>query len=219
MPLRLASRRHWRRIVTVTYGTGGLDMRKEREASAYHEAGHAVACEVLGLRVVGVDILVHDGRSGHCQYRPQDPDPAPRWLRDHILRRELTVTLAGPVAEAQRFRHRRWEILSSPTPDIIEAEAMHEALREVKPAVADSHWACWFPIARDLVRHQWRATSALASALLERDSLTGDEVDAIVLPQLEPAWRWLEGRGRVHLVTDEECAAPADDMARSAVGS
>lgn len=75
-------------------------MSNELSAVAYHEAGHAVAAVLLGGEVVQVTLEPeNDG-----QLPNREGDVSIRWhhrglTREDLLRREITVCLAGPAAE------------------------------------------------------------------------------------------------------------------------
>jgi len=159
---------------------GGGGVRKEREATAYHEAGHAVACVVLRLPVVSVDIVPQEDRLGYCRFDRPDPDGAPTWQRDHFLRDHLTIILAGPAAEIRRFPGHRWCIFLGDSDDIACARTEHQALHETNPQMAGEDWDDWFRVAQGLVKDEWQAITAVATALLERGELTGEEVKQII---------------------------------------
>jgi ATP-dependent Zn protease len=86
-----------------------LDQRhsREREATAFHEAGHAVAAYALGRAFTRVSIRPNGHTSGRCSFRPPGD-----WFRPDIridsstrngLEERIIISLAGPEAEA-RFR-------------------------------------------------------------------------------------------------------------------
>lgn len=68
----------------------------EEEATAYHEAGHAVVALALGRPVHAVSVLPHRERLGICEYRKGNFRPTDDWLE-----REALIALAGMAAEAR----------------------------------------------------------------------------------------------------------------------
>jgi ATP-dependent Zn protease len=66
------------------------------EATAYHEAGHAVAALALGRPVHKVSVLPNRDRLGWCEFRKGVFRPSEDWLE-----RELLIALAGMAAEAR----------------------------------------------------------------------------------------------------------------------
>jgi ATP-dependent Zn protease len=66
------------------------------EATAYHEAGHAVLALALGRPVHAVSILPSRERLGECEYRKPRLRPAEDWLE-----REILIALGGVAAEAR----------------------------------------------------------------------------------------------------------------------
>jgi ATP-dependent Zn protease len=66
------------------------------KATAYHEAGHAVAALVLGRPVHKVSVLPNRDRLGWCEFRKGVFRPSEDWLE-----RELLIALAGMAAEAR----------------------------------------------------------------------------------------------------------------------
>lgn len=66
------------------------------EATAYHEAGHAVAALALGRPVHKVSIRPDRDRLGWCEFRKGAFRPTEDWLE-----REALIALAGLAAEAR----------------------------------------------------------------------------------------------------------------------
>lgn len=66
------------------------------EATAYHEAGHAVVALSLGRAVHKVSVLPNRDRLGWCEFRKGLFRPSEDWLE-----RELLIALAGLAAEAR----------------------------------------------------------------------------------------------------------------------
>lgn len=70
-------------------------MPENREITAYHEAGHAVAALVLGRPVAWVSIRPDRVFLGICKFDKGVFRPSEDWIE-----REAIISLAGPAAEA-----------------------------------------------------------------------------------------------------------------------
>ena len=77
-------------------------MKRTRMDTCLHEAAHAITAERLGWTVLG--LRVNDDKSGACYFGPLPGDD------EQQLRRDLTISLAGRVAEAMA-RGRDWRDL------------------------------------------------------------------------------------------------------------
>lgn len=148
-----------------------------KRAAAYHEAGHALACHLLGFKIAKVTIVSDEATEGKLVTRRNElkmkkRKPVVRW---HA---KVVMLLAG--AEAQnRFRPGSVHPL--------------QCSRDMNFAVAILVWIhrSWDVArtasillqvrARSLVRQpaNWRMIQRLAKALFEKGTLTGAEVEAV----------------------------------------
>src|SRR3954451_16442176 len=69
---------------------------EQDEATAYHEAGHAVAALALDRPVVKVSIRADRDRLGICAFGKAVFRPSQDWLEQEVL-----IALAGMAAEAR----------------------------------------------------------------------------------------------------------------------
>jgi ATP-dependent Zn protease len=156
-------------------------------ATAYHEAGHAVANIVLGFEVTHCTIVPKDDTVGHVEH------PHPIWKYGLSVRRERTawgrraiVTCYAGLAAEHHFcgtpfsfddgvRHRAWadhaeasELLCKFVHvrggAVVDVDAFHAALQPFQHE------------ALQLVRQQRTAIERLAQRLLSQPTLTEDEV-------------------------------------------
>src|SRR5882724_1470371 len=74
------------------------------EATAYHEAGHAVVALALGRQVHQVSILPNRDRLGVCEFRKPSFRPTEDWVE-----REILISLGGIAAEARHTGIHAWE--------------------------------------------------------------------------------------------------------------
>jgi hypothetical protein len=74
------------------------------EATAYHEAGHAVMALALGRPVDRVSVRSRNEWLGSCAFRKPVYRPSEDWLE-----REMLIALAGLAAEAIRHGDYPWD--------------------------------------------------------------------------------------------------------------
>jgi ATP-dependent Zn protease len=74
------------------------------EATAYHEAGHAVVALAVGRPVHRVSVLPNRERLGVCEFRKGVFRPTKDWLEEEIL-----ISLAGIAAEARHTGAYAWD--------------------------------------------------------------------------------------------------------------
>jgi Peptidase family M41 len=74
------------------------------EATAYHEAGHAVLALLLGRPVHQVSILPNRERLGVCVFGKGSARPSADWIE-----REMLISLGGVAAEARHTGHYAWD--------------------------------------------------------------------------------------------------------------
>jgi ATP-dependent Zn protease len=74
------------------------------EATAYHEAGHAVAALALGRPVQRVSVLPNQKHLGHCEFGKGVFRPSEDWLE-----REILIALGGLAAEARYTGAYAWD--------------------------------------------------------------------------------------------------------------
>ena len=74
------------------------------EATAYHEAGHAVIALALGRAVQRVSVLPKLDTLGRCEFQKGRTRPSEDWLE-----REILISLAGLAAEARHTGQYAWD--------------------------------------------------------------------------------------------------------------
>lgn len=136
-------------------------MEKQRlQATAYHEAGHAVVALALGRPVHRVSILPNRDHLGQCEFRKGALRPTEDWLE-----REMLIGLGGIAAEARHTGVHAWEgagrdrqyvrDLAIKRAGARRAERLERRiLAKAEHLLADEkHWQAVELIAAELLRH------------------------------------------------------------------
>lgn len=163
------------------------DPRRQRSV-AVHEAGHALVACVVGVPIARVSVepdRMSEGFEGYCNTLiPKGFDPY-RCSSQEILRRELVVAVAGPLAE---------KLGTGGCDRVAAATDTQNTFRNAvllvgggPPGPISDSWSPaveWVRRAQDLaetiIRKGWRALEALVVALLERGALDGEQVRQVV---------------------------------------
>ena len=152
-------------------------------ATAFHEAGHAVAAYAENLRIRKATIIaerntlgyvLNDSPSGGVQL---DCDRADRArLR---AERAIIICLAGPVAQ-KRYSPRSWRNVDG-SEDYEQAKNLAIKINGSTDA-ANAHLK-WLEIqTRDLVELRWREVEIIAEALLREQTLDQTRIQEILGP-------------------------------------
>lgn len=153
-------------------------------ATAYHEAGHAVARLALGLSLGRVSIVSDAESNGHCVYalsRTFHPDLANGQRMEAAVHRHIVAALAGESAEyVLRGRH-NWGGASHDRRVAADLAAYVSGDGEEEAALLK-----WLDIkARNLVRGRWRAVEAVAALLLDTKEASRAQVTATIQGALQ----------------------------------
>ena len=160
------------------------DERKRLEATAYHEAGHAVVARVgcvMPFREVSIVPDEKEGSLGHVRYwYPPfrgdniylEDDQRTRTKVEKIIMRAL----AGGVAEEMYTGQENREGASE---DLESAQAYAEALCHGYFPESEAHLQYLRARTKHILQRQWEQVEDLATALLERKRVKSKEVSQI----------------------------------------
>ena len=180
-------------------------MTDHRELVAYHEAGHAVACYALHRPFEYVTLVEDENgeRLGHIPHPPSS-----RWYFDHFLNVDAAAwdsalhALAGPVAEYRRMggddewgnihEYLKTEQIPDDGPEADQHAAenylmIHSRERNLYnlKGVRDSLFSLCLQTAVALVDQYWDSITAVAEALLEKETLSCTEARALTTGALK----------------------------------
>lgn len=151
------------------------------ETVAYHEAGHAVVALLQRFNTKTATIKAKGVAAGCVTTAPRgriDYDSGTPGMRDKI-ERQIIVTLAGDIAQ-RKFAprsSRRWHT----TQDRRDAATL--ALAVCGSGESATAYIAWLHIrARDIVHGRWNLVEQVARLLLEKGTVTGEEIRAAILP-------------------------------------
>jgi hypothetical protein len=150
----------------------------ESEATAYHEAGHAVVAFEVGRGVQLVTIIPEgdaEGRVRKYRLRGFHPDYETDGRTTRRLEQEIMISLAGGLAEARYKGHRR---RLGDEKDLSHALDMASYVTgEPEECEAYIHWL--YLRTRNLLEVRWGIVEQFASELLARRRLSGREAKAV----------------------------------------
>jgi hypothetical protein len=152
-------------------------MTRPRKTRAIHEAGHAVAavCHNIGFKYV---TLIPGGVPGDTLENPSHGHiklkPMPRSAGLGLWERRLIVCLAGPAAHHKLHPYAHW--LGYAAGDIGTASDIIKNIYFQHGKVAEAHYEYAKARATALIENNWQQVEAVAAALIERDTLTSDDV-------------------------------------------
>lgn len=181
------------------------DIARIRAATAYHEAGHAVAAYVLRRAFTRVSIEADESTLGRCSFRPPGewfrPDLKVDWATRRRLEERMMISLAGPEVEAsftgtydpaaaQEDLDRAIDHACFMTGDEIEASAYVEwiRLRTVNLMKRDGFWPGVAALADELLARR-EVTYRTARAVIER-ALRAQPAVTSAAPTLRAARYW-----------------------------
>jgi len=138
------------------------------QATAFHEAGHAVIALALGRAVQRVSILPGRGWLGRCEFRKGRVRPSEDWLE-----REILISLAGPAAEARHTGAYAWDGAVADLRAVrrlaVQRASERQAERLERRLLAKVEHLL------DQIGH-WRAVELIAMELLRCDTISGRAV-------------------------------------------
>ena len=159
----------------------------ELRASAYHEAGHAVAHFARGRRIDRVSIVPDEdgGSLGHVRGRILlDTEKWRAGIREFDTPRErraaedtIIAALAGPIAEAKLTGRRN---RAGAAGDYERVGDLLDALDDGDDAVAAAHLNFLEVLAAQLIDRYWPLVEVLAEELLARGTLSGSAVREVL---------------------------------------
>jgi hypothetical protein len=151
-----------------------------REATAFHEAGHAVVAFFNGFRIDYATIRQNGDYHGMVMVKPRgrlDLDSATPAMRQKV-ERWIIFVLAGDVAQ-RKFAprsSRRWHTTSD------RASAVDLALSVCGSGESATAYLAWLQIVtRDIVDRRWPMIERVARELLAKEKITGEEVRAAIM--------------------------------------
>lgn len=153
-------------------------------AAAYHEAGHAVMCHLMHLRIksmsLGGDELYGGETTHENPFRARKPPIGNRASMPAQVQKAIMLCLAGPLAqEKYELRNSSSDYGGTVDLDVASTLAM-KFFRSRKTAAA------YLNFAREWVRQTldappiWAAVERLARALARQERLSGREAEAII---------------------------------------
>jgi hypothetical protein len=152
---------------------------------AYHEAGHAVVAWRLGRRPSGVSIGATKRSRGRVTLciRPLESDSPRNWCRNEEA---MVIALAGPLAQRRHaprsdWRQRKHRTLRGPDRGT-DFDLVNELLCRQHDGLTVRTAYDKYVRARtqELVDANWPAIERVAQALLERESLTRQELFEVI---------------------------------------
>lgn len=158
-------------------------------ATAHHEAGHAVAAwrQAIAFKYVTIAADPKAGSLGHIVHRPAkwfhpDSDSSDRT----ILRaqRRIVVALAGQIAERKFYGRRPQYGMEADNRNAVDMAGYLCGSEKTTNAFLRYCWCA----TEDLVEANWKNITAVAAALLERQTLRRLDVIAAI--------RAANGRGK-----------------------
>jgi hypothetical protein len=165
-----------------------------RSDAAYHEAGHAVVALTLGYQVELVTIVPTAGSDGHVRWNNPTRRRSVREAlefglqverRRHLVEHEIIVNLAGSLAQRRHRPHSPWRRDAAGAKrgqfvakgsDYQHALELVAWLHEGQQQVINTYSRYLEARAEALVNARWENIERLAVALLESETLKGDEV-------------------------------------------
>jgi hypothetical protein len=169
----------------------GADLLYE---TSFHEAGHAVVAEVLGIRVTGITASTTSGLS-YTWTRPLPRQSTSR--RGHqvnarirrLVENHLLISVAGGMAE---------KLLSPASQnchdyaDYADAVELADIVFPECPQARDLYIEALREYVKVLLRSEWHLVDALALALRQRRAMNGEEVRAIIQAAIRQAEKDVE---------------------------
>lgn len=163
---------------------------KKRMATAYHEAGHAVAAWCLGVGQRYATIVENEFSAGHVMLDPEqvitfqrsvDICQGNRWDSSRLeAEKWVMVCQAGEVAHRRHIfpgpvRRDRFQSDRSAGFQILHRYAPNEEKRDI---VAHYRLLCTWTVS--LIEQNWQLVEAVAKALLERRTLSYAQILHVV---------------------------------------
>ena len=135
------------------------------EATAYHEAGHAVLALALGRPVQRVSALPNRERLGQCDFRKGVVRPSEDWLE-----REILIALGGVAAEARHTGTYAWDMADRDLQYVRDL-----AVRRAGERQAERLERRLLAKAEHLLAQEghWRAVELIAADLIQRGVISG----------------------------------------------
>lgn len=154
---------------------------RRREASAYHEAGHAVAAWKLGYRSISASIAAADESTGEVRHENPFPGENLDVVESALVRsrveRAIIIRLAGPIAQ-KRYRPTSWRRWQGGADYAVAADL---ALRVCGSGEIASAFLKWLDLrAKALIEQHWPAVERLANALLKQGTMDQDQIAALM---------------------------------------
>ena len=142
------------------------DEQKPLEITAYHEAGHAVACYLLHKRFKYVTIKPEGEKLGEIIYPKKIHKPIPSGRELRIIKREYMVFLAGPIAEGILSGKCEFE-------DILPLLGLSSSHTEENRKFNEVFWKLHFVDTKLLIYApwNWQAVITLADELLMHEKI------------------------------------------------
>ncbi len=143
------------------------------EATAYHEAGHAIVALVLGRPVEKVTIQGNTLRLGQCQMSSRRGTP----IKDEVEVQAL-ILLAGVVSEARKTGFYNWNGAQQDMQGIRRLARFRASSEKQEERLQQR----WLDKAEYLMDDEatWNAITEVAKELLEKKSLSGRAVAHIL---------------------------------------
>jgi ATP-dependent Zn protease len=135
------------------------------EATAYHEAGHAVVALALGRQIQSVSIQPNRDHLGICEFKKGSARPSEDWIE-----REMLIALGGVAAEARHTGEHAWDAARRDWQYVhslaVERAGERRAERMIQRLLSKAEHL----LSRD---EHWRAVELIAADLLARTTISG----------------------------------------------
>jgi hypothetical protein len=165
--------------------------KTQREATAYHEAGHSVVAWHLDVRVLNISIVPDEDSVGRAQHAKLIRGRHPELLDSPRVRvameKQLMISLAGMTAQRQ-FKPRSVRSYHG-SKDFREVADIALHLNAISDDAATAFIKFLEIKTRDVIRLRWPWVKVLVKELLGRNTIKGKEVTQLLNTYVPPKWR------------------------------